>query len=29
MRRDGRLVGYLLRVRESFKGWKKLLCLRV
>jgi hypothetical protein len=22
MRRDGRLAGYLLHVRESFEGWK-------
>jgi hypothetical protein len=22
MRRDGRLAGYLLRVRKSFEGWK-------
>jgi hypothetical protein len=22
MRRDWRLAGYLLRVRESFEGWK-------
>jgi hypothetical protein len=27
MRRDGRLVGYLLRVREPFEEWKNCFAL--